>query len=90
MDGGVVANAESYARPNGLKDDEWNAQEAAFLAEAGWEVIEGANESFYETSEEGCYAVKIINDFNNDVRATDLLDAGACRVTKAPQIPAID
>ena len=90
MDGGVVANAESYARPDGLKDDEWNAREAAFLAEAGWEVIEGANEPFYETSEEGCYAVKIINDFNNDVRATDLLDAGACRVTKAPQIPAID
>lgn len=90
MDGGAVANAESYVRPDGLRDDEWAAQEAALLAEAGWQLIEGAEDSFLEVSDPGCYAVKIINDFNNDKTETNLLDAGACRVTGMPQIPTID
>ena len=90
MDGGEVANASNYTRPEGLKDDEWAAQEASIIADAGWQVIEGATGATYTATEPGCYAVKVTNDFNNSITTTDLLDAGACRVTGAPKIPTID
>ena len=95
MDGGVVADAESYTRPDGLTDNEWATQEEALFTAAGWQLLEGETGatltvSCAEPADAACYAVKVINDFNNDVRATNLLDAGACRVTCMPQIPTID
>lgn len=90
MNGGVVANAESYTRPDGLTDEEWADQEAAILEAAGWEVIEGATDATYTAAEPGCYAVKVVNAFNNSVTQTNLLDAGACRVTNMPEIPSIN
>lgn len=90
MDSGEVANAANYTRPEGLKDEVWAAQEATLLTDAGWEVIEGATAPTYVASEPGCYAVKVTNKFNNKETQSDLLDAGACRVTGMPKIPSID
>ena len=103
MDGGSINNAEEYSRPEGLRDDEWAEQEANFLSRQGWSVVEETEGLTFVTNENGvkclkvdgtrypgCYAVKVINDFNNDTRATDLLDAGVCRVTTMPRIPTIN
>lgn len=85
---------EAYTRPtdgaNKVTDDVWAATEAALITRDGWTPIEGATNATYTTNEPGCYAVKITNSYNNSSKATNLLDAGVCRVTNMPSVPTVD
>lgn len=53
------------------------------------EPIDGATNATYVADEEGYYAVKINNHFNNDDTMTEIADAGVCRVTPMPETPVI-
>jgi len=80
---------DMFNRPDGLKDDEWIRTEPDLLDSANWKPIEGATYPTYVAGAPGCYALKVINAFNNDRRETNFFEAGVCRVTNMPKEVAI-
>ena len=93
-DNHVVMNSfdiTALDRPEGMTDHDWNLEEPDDIANAGWEKVTETPQSTpaLTVTEPGCYALKVINNFNNDIRSTNIFDAGIARVTNTPQEPEI-
>ena len=67
---------------------QWYRSDNADMSNAS--PIEGETNPTYTVSAPGYYAVEIKNHLNNAKIATDLTEAGVCRVTNMPTIPVIN